>query len=444
MYLEELIEVTIGLILVYIVMSLTVLQFQEWISGLLDKRAIFLEDILRKMLAEKSQTAKSADDSSEKPTPKHQGLSIVSRMYNHPLIRSLSRQGKRPSYIPADKFALALFDAVMTAGTDSSTIQRTLVELKSNLPDAVINEVKLGLDELIETSKEIKDNAAKLAELQNKIYEFARKFPQLKLGEMFDALLQTKLPTKDDEIIKQLKTGAGNLIVYNPELRQTIDSLILQAETYVKRGESILELARTNAENWFNDTMDRASGWYKRNAQKWAFGLGLGLALIFNVDTVQIATELWRQPLLRQSLVAAAEDFQLPETDLSSGEEVANAQDAIRQLRSTFTGLNIPIGWTFEPLGVDTYDPVYDRCTLFPRAESFQEDGKDVFGLAINGQCKVWSNAPQGWGLVTKLIGILVTGLATVQGAPFWFQILQKIINIRSTGTKPEEKALKK
>jgi len=444
MYLEELIEVTIGLILVYIVMSLTVLQIQEWISGLLDKRARFLENILRKMLAETAHGEKTVDSSSDSPPKENHGVSIIEKLYNHPLIRSLSQEGKQPSYIPANRFALALFDAVMTAGTDSSTIQKTLLEVKSNLPDAVLNEVKTGLDELIENSKEIRDNASKLAQLHQKIYTFADKYPDLKIRDIFDALLLAKLPTKDDEIIKQLKTGASNLVVYNPILRQTIDSLIIQAETFVKRGESIIAAARTNAEDWFNDTMDRASGWYKRNAQKWAFALGMCLAVVFNVDTVQIATELWRQPMLRQSLVAAAEDFRLPETDLASEQEVADAQDAIRQLRSTFTGLNIPLGWTLEPLPIEYFNPAVDRCTLFPRAESFQEEGKDAFGISINGQCKVWTNAPTGWGFITKLVGILITGLATVQGAPFWFQILQKIINIRSTGTKPEEKDQKK
>ncbi len=440
MYLEELIEVTIGLILVYIVMSLTVLQIQEWIAGMLDKRAKFLEYILRKMLTEAGQSTKPVNNAAVPPVQETRGLSIVARLYNHPLIRSLSQDGKRPSYIPADKFALALFDAILTAGTDSSTIQKTLIELKTSLPGAVLDEVKTGLDELIENSKDIKDNAAKLAQLQEKIYDFSNNYPQLKIGEMFDGLLQTKFPLKEVEIIEQLKIGASNLIVYNPELRQTMDSLILQAETHVKKGESILAVARTNTENWFNDTMDRASGWYKRNAQKWAFGIGVCLALIFNVDTVQISTELWRQPLLRQSLVAAAENFQLPEANQSTDQEVANAQDAIRQLRSTLTGLNIPIGWTLEQLGKDKFNPVIDHCTLFPRAEFSGEEGKDVFGLSINGQCKVWVNAPRGWGFPLKLIGILITGLAVVQGAPFWFQILQKIINVRSTGAKPEEK----
>jgi len=435
MYLEELVETAIGLILVYIVMSLAVLQIQEWIAGMLDKRAKHLEEIVRKMLAEKVFESKPAEAATDSTVKLAKTPTIFSRLYNHPLIRSLYQKGKRPSYIPAKNFALALFDAVMTAGTDLSTIQNTLTELKTSLPETVLTEVKTGLNKLIDDSKLVKNTAAELAHFNEKIYAFAAQYPELNIVGIFEALLQARLPTKESEILARLKLGAANLIVYNPELRQTMDSLIMQAETYVEKGESILATARLNAENWFNDTMDRASGWYKRNAQKWAFGLGLGLALFFNVDTIHIATELWRQPLLRQSVAAAAEDFQLPQRDLSSDEDVASAQEAIRQLRTTLSGLNIPLGWTLEPLGPALYNPAVNRCTPFPK-----EDGIDVSGLPINGQCKVWTNPPKGWGILTKLIGLLITGLATVQGAPFWFQILEKIINVRSTGTKPGEK----
>jgi hypothetical protein len=42
---------------------------------------------------------------------------------------------------------------------------------------------------------------------------------------------------------------------------------------------------------------------------------------------------------------------------------------------------------------------------------------------------------------VIKLLGLLVTTLAATLGAPFWFDVLNKIINIRSTGPSPNETA---
>jgi hypothetical protein len=42
-----------------------------------------------------------------------------------------------------------------------------------------------------------------------------------------------------------------------------------------------------------------------------------------------------------------------------------------------------------------------------------------------------------GWAL--KIFGILITGIAAAQGAPFWFDVLKKLINIRMTGANPIE-----
>jgi hypothetical protein len=42
--------------------------------------------------------------------------------------------------------------------------------------------------------------------------------------------------------------------------------------------------------------------------------------------------------------------------------------------------------------------------------------------------------------ILLKLIGWLITAGATVLGAPFWFDTLKKLVNIRGTGVNPAEK----
>jgi hypothetical protein len=44
------------------------------------------------------------------------------------------------------------------------------------------------------------------------------------------------------------------------------------------------------------------------------------------------------------------------------------------------------------------------------------------------------------FGFVLKLFGLLLTGFAVSQGAPFWFDVLNKFMVIRST-VKPSEKS---
>lgn len=436
MYLEEIVEVAIGLVFVYVVMSLAVMQIQEWLSGVLRARAKHLEEALRVMLAETLQ---------KKPEQAQIPISsgLLDKLYSHPLIKTLSKVSDKPSYIPADKFALALFDLVMTAGTEASTLQKVLLEVKrlaTNIPAAAYAGIEKGIDELAKKAAEIGDDPIKLAQYQQEINEFLQQYGEYNLSSLFDTLVHASLPQGEDEVIKALKRGTTILTVGNLQLEQTLDDLILQAEIYAQKGESILLKARTNAEKWFNDTMDRASGWYRRNAQKWAFAIGFTLAIMFNVDTIQIATQLWRQPTLRQSITIAAANFKLPETNLADEAQVASAQRAINQLQSTFTGFNIPVGWKFEAYDPEIFDPRIDRCTLFPRSGINENGGKDVFGLASNGQCKYWSNPPQGWGIISKVLGMFITGMAAMQGAPFWFDILAKLVNVRSAGKKPEEK----
>jgi hypothetical protein len=232
--------------------------------------------------------------------------------------------------------------------------------------------------------------------------------------------LQAEIPTNSIQALDQLKNGAANLIAYNPQLTATLESLIVQAQVQTKKGEDIVANARTNAENWFNDTMDRASGWYKRNAQIWSFCIGLVLAIFLNVDTLHIANTLWRQPGLRQSIAATAQSYQLAATDQE--------------------GLDIPIGWKFEPLGLAYFDPRLDTCSIFFTGPKEDGQGNYVAGIPIGGQCIVWINPPRSSQIITKIFGILLTGIMVLQGAPFWFDILRKIVNVRSSGTKPEEK----
>jgi hypothetical protein len=61
---------------------------------------------------------------------------------------------------------------------------------------------------------------------------------------------------------------------------------------YATQTDTAIAVARTNAESWFDDTMNRANGWYKRNRQVGAFVIGLIFAILISVDTVNIATHL--------------------------------------------------------------------------------------------------------------------------------------------------------
>jgi hypothetical protein len=434
MYLQELIEVGIGLVFAWLVLSIANMQIQEWIGTWMSWRAKYLENAVRGLLADPN---------------------LAAQFYDHPLIRGLiEKRGELPSYIPANKFALALFDTVTTAGTEASLIQRGLYSLRSELNN-VERSKRQAADEALDAIIDLARRAASTQagthlanvateHLKQQVEELADKYPQLR--HTVDALMQQIAANKGQidallldqavqatnevagpgyAVIQDLHQGIMALSVINPDLRQSLTALLLGIEDYAAKGENALAMARTNVEGWFNDSMDRLTGWYKRNAQNWAFVIGFVLALIWNVDSVEIATKLWREPTIRQVIVAQAEKIELPAQGQGQ-----NPVDAVNYIRDEFSGLNLPIGWTVEPASAG------EVCGFLPG--SIQ-----VPGYYSQGQCNKLVNLPpmnDGFGWFIKLAGIIVSGAAAAQGAPLWFDILKKLINVRGAGANPAEK----
>lgn len=338
---EEILEVAIGLIFMWLVISISTMQIQEWLVTRLRWRADDLEKAIHQMLLH--------DD-------------LATQVYKHPLIRSMMKAPKpgdkkdpKPSYIPAEKFGLVLFDVVASAGTDQS-----------------------------------------------------------KLLEPLD--------------IAKLRAGIKKLSETNADLAKAINSLL----TGVENTDDAVAGARDNFEKWFNDVMDRMSGWYKRRAQGMAFFIGLGLAMALNVDSIAVANFLWREPSVRQALANRAASFQPPETT-----DANNPALAIQEFRDQFDGLQIPFGWTFEEVDLTPEDQPDTTlaCSFFPGKE------KQVFGFGNQRNCIRPSTAQANtngiiW-TISKLMGILMTAGAAAQGAPFWFDMLAKFTNVRGSGVKP-------
>ena len=94
-----------------------------------------------------------------------------------------------------------------------------------------------------------------------------------------------------------LETGIGNLP--NGDVKRALLALIQNANGDLPRAEK-------NIEAWFDDTMQRASGWYKRKTQVWTVIIAVVLTLGLNADTIRILKTLWTDPTLRAELVEKA------------------------------------------------------------------------------------------------------------------------------------------
>lgn len=124
---------------------------------------------------------------------------------------------------------------------------------------------------------------------------------------------------------------------------------------------------------WFDSAMERLSGVYKRRQLLISFLVSLLLTILFNIDSIHLFQTLWQHPAMAAHITAAPDGLDA---------------DVMAQLWV------LPIGWQAFP-------PVFDA----------------QFALQAS-----------GW---------LVTASTTLFGAPFWFDILQRAINLRSTGAKP-------
>ena len=152
---------------------------------------------------------------------------------------------------------------------------------------------------------------------------------------------------------------------------------------------------RSGLEQWFDDTMGRVSGAYKRWTKWWLFGVGLVIAIAANASAFHVADRLWSDPPTRSAVVNAAGQMAQQPTTSADITDVAQATSRLQQLK-------LPIGW--------------DRAS-----RNAWNDLKDY-----------WSFRPYA-----LLLGWIVTGLLVTLGAPFWFNLLTQLASLRSTGAKP-------
>jgi hypothetical protein len=280
MFGSTILDVAIGIIFIYLLVSLVISAINELIAAMLKSRATNLSQGIQALLQDPSQAG------------------WVARLYQHPLIRSLSPPNSKPSYIPSRTFALAFLDLIAPATADGS---RTLADLKAGM---------------------------------------------------------VNLP---------------------PPLQRTLTNLLDEAQHDVER-------LKTQIEIWFNNGMDRASGWYKRKTQWIQFFLGLSLVILLNIDSVHIGRTLFAvNSPLRASLVESAKSF------------VAQPGGTNRPMKDVVEAIStasLPIGWTEVP------------------------------------KRDQWLTIVLGW---------LITAFAVSLGAPFWFDLLNKFINVRASGKAPEE-----
>jgi len=184
--------------------------------------------------------------------------------------------------------------------------------------------------------------------------------------------------------LESLRASVGNL--QNPAVQRIMLGAFDVAENNL---ESVI----ASLEGWYNGSMDRVSGWYKRTTQYIVLGIAVVVVGALNVNTFVIVDHLYRDETLRKTVVAAAQQTS----------EKVSYEEASASLQN----LTLPIGWS--------------------RGWSANPKGDDE-------PFEAWND------LFAPIIGLLITAVAAMLGAPFWFDVLNKMMVIRAT-VKPREKS---
>jgi len=440
MNITPIISTMIGLLFVWIMLSLAVMYFNELVAARFNWRSKMLEATIRNMLSD---------------------AALADQLYNHPLIRSLysgADGSNKPSYIPASQFSQALLDIVTNAGSDASLIQESTYRLRWELQKLGSKNRKLAEKQIniilaltrrtlvSEASPQVQENALK--EIRAAFIQLGEGFPGLKpaidgmmttmavqRSQIQDALetsRNTQASDSVEEFTNHYRIGIKTLSVTHPRLKQTLSALLSEINVVGSQPEGAQQRARQNLEQWFNNSMDRLSGWYRRRAQTLAYVLAISLALFFNIDSISLANKFWNDPVARNVVADQA-------TVLSDQNPAGITNPTIDQLlilQSKTDWLNLPVGWIGLPVSFNSSADLSSMCNVRPAP------GTGILGLPVVNKCYPIVNIPasqdiSGW--VLKILGLFITGVAAAQGAPFWFDLLKRLINIRISGANPVE-----
>ncbi len=180
-------------------------------------------------------------------------------------------------------------------------------------------------------------------------------------------------------------------------------------------------------ETWFNLSMDRLSGVYKRTTQIWLVVIGLGVAVGFNVDSIAIFKKLATDKEARERVVAQAIQFEQVNKNYDAlyNRVTAKTPDTSIAVTDSVRAKNDSLLTQFNN----------QRAAIKEFIQSDLEQLKNEAGIGWN---QVEKKSCGGWFLTG--VGWILTALAISIGSPFWFDTLQKLVKLRGSGAKPEQK----
>ena len=354
-------DLAIGLAFIFFLLSTLAATIQEFIAAILGLRARTLEQGLRSLLEDPER-----------------GWAYVDEFYDHALIKSLYRTPP-PAVLRDSK-----------AKVPAKAVQRRHAEAAAQ-PQPPADE-PMPNDETRRPTMEADQEGAPEAGLGKNADTQLRGWFQRALA----FFKRTNGPSYISPrafalvVLDNVAPSDGQKTLFDESisvLAELPDSLGARLKPLITDAQQDVERLRTNLEAWYDDTMARVSGWYKRKTQIILIVIGIVLVPAINANTIAMAERMWKDDTVRSAVVAQAQAN-------ASATPTAKLTDAADNVDKVVK-VGIPMGW---------------RGAAVPHGAS---------GVAM---------AIGGW---------VLTILAISLGAPFWFDTLSRFSRLRSSG-KPE------
>lgn len=454
---SNVLDFAIGMVLVYLLLSMICSFVNERITSALNLRANALIFGLHGMIGD-----------------------YAAALLDHPLIASLGKQSgrgdKTPSYIPSQNFFFALIHTIAVKDGipkkiadlqreaeklgDAQVRAEVLQRIKDiEVPTVGVFSIKpsekhkgvfpsirpmhverrsdVATTPLPTTAPPTAAAAAAAASVASNLDEIRNRVAALSATQLGQTSLQAF-----DTLVDALKQG-----VTNPSsipdikledlsgLREAI--LRIQAQPLrdallplIDAAQGSFDRFQINVEDWFNGAMDRLSGWYKRRTSWIILMIALVVTVALNGDTFAIGNSLWHNEGQRTASIAAAQKLLTASTPIP-GQQSPPSTSA--NPSPTPTGVQLPDE---------------DAKTIYDQIKTLQVPIGYTTTRPNSGSSVPWFKSDwwtinfgtNAWGWVFKGAGWVITALALTLGAHFWFDALGNLMNLRYAGAPPQGK----
>ena len=403
------VDVAIGLIFIFSLLAILVTQINTFFGNVLNWRAKTLKTGLQQLLTDKE---------------------IQAKLLAHPLV-NMVQTTLHPETEISDEYAQEIIDTEESnvEWIESNTFVQALVDILSVEAGKLYYPLQAAADSI--------PNSEHKSLIREMIRTLRGGFSEQTIRSLRDAFNAVEdLPSREKllEGLDRVETSLEEIDFFNDQLVPVLagvhkiadEGLRTALQTLISTAETI-EDAQSRMEHWFNDNMGRASSIFRRRIQIVSIAVAITLSVVLNVDTLHLARSLWEDENLRMTVATTAIQFDqsqaIESTTTTAPDDEATIEDLeddvanIGETVQDLLELQLPIGWEYIPV---TEDMITSSQAL--GLSDPTQNSRNIWNL-IPGNSSSFLSL---W--IQKFIGILTTTIAAAQGAPFWFDLLNKIV----------------